>query len=168
MTIPEPDLAGVYDWAQKFARAKACGNPDAEESLIDAGTDAILWAVEKCTCADSFTNFAKTAIRRWVARKLAKARKRRQVRPLCGPLPEQVEGRAEKPVKPMLIGDLPEDLAFVVRLYMVDGFTCRDIGHLTGTSHNTVNLKLKRAAAMLDPTAVAPRRRNGEKRLSAG
>lgn len=168
MTIPESDFASVYEWSQSFAKTKARGNADTEQLLIDACTDAVMWAVQKCTCAETFVNFAKSAIRRWVSRKLAKAKAKRQIRPLCGPLPEQVESRSEKPVKPMLIGDLPEDLAFIVRLYMVDGYTCRDIGHLVGKGHNTVNLMLKRAAQMLDPGATAPSRRNGEKRLTAG
>lgn len=167
MTIPDATLKAVYGWALRHAAHHARGEDETEQVLIDAATNGILWAQERCTCADSFARFARTAVRRFVHRSLVKSRVKRFNRPEVGALPEQVEGRSAKPTKPTLIADLPDDLAFVVRLYMVDGYTLREIGLLVGRSPNTVDLMLKKAARLLEPEGKAPPRRCREKRLSA-
>jgi hypothetical protein len=51
---------------------------------------------------------------------------------------------------------------------MVDCYNLREIGLLVGQSPNTVDQKLKKAAALLAEGRIAPDRRKGEKRLTAG
>jgi DNA-directed RNA polymerase specialized sigma24 family protein len=160
-------MKAAYDWALAFARTRARGSSEVEEVLIDAATDALMWAQRQCTDAFTFVPLAKSAVRRWFGRALHRHKLKKNNRPGCGGLPEQVEGRHEKPTKPMLIEDLPDDLAFVVRLYMIDSFTCREIGHLTGRSHDTVSRMLKQAALIIGAGREVPSRRNGEKRFSS-
>lgn len=169
MGVPVSDdvLAAAYTSALAHASRSARGSHELVELLTDAATDAVLWSLGHCTCATTFPGFARSAVCRWVSRGLSKAAAKRHNRPHIGALPEQVESRYEKPTQPLLMTDLPEDLAFVVRLYMIDGYNCRDIGLLTNQSHNTVNLKLKRAAEILAEGRIKPERRKGEKRLSA-
>ncbi len=151
-----------------YARKRARGSSEVEEVLIDAATDALMWARTNCKNATTFIALAKSAVRRWFGRALHRHKLKKNNRPGFGGLPEQVEGRREKPTKPMMIEELPDDIAFVVWLYMVDAYTCREISLLTGQSHDTVNRKLHRAAELLSPGRLKPSRGNGEKRLSAG
>ncbi|MBP3954015.1 sigma-70 family RNA polymerase sigma factor [Gemmata sp. G18] len=169
LTIADADYSAVYRWALGFAHKRAGGNDETEQVLIDAAADAILWARDNCTNPGTFIPFAKTAIRRWFGRSLHRLKLRRSNRPAVVSLTHEVaRRRVEQPAKPVLIDELPEDLAFVVRLYMIDSYTCREIGLLTGRSHDTVNRMLHRAAELLAPGRIKPERRNGEKCLSAG
>lgn len=174
MTIDPAAIEKAYSWACEHARTRAVGGSEVEDELTDAATNAVLWAIQRCTNADTFTNFAKAAVRRWVARQAHRIKLKRRNRPRAADphhegTVDDARARQGKPTKPTLIQELPEDLAFVVRLYMVDGYSMREIGLLVGCSPNTVDLKLKRAAALLnDGPLVAPVRRNGEKRLTAG
>lgn len=167
--VPEPEFAAMYRWALGYARRKATSQ-EAAETLIDAATDGLMWARARCDSPERWRNYARSTVYRVVNRAIKKLVKREHRRPGRAALPEQLEAKPTcRPPKPNLIADLPEELAFLVRLYMVDGYTNREIGLLTGQSHNTVNLKLRRAAALLqDGLRVEPRRRNGEKRLSRG
>lgn len=72
-------------------------------------------------------------------------------------------GNAE--VQPLTIADLPEELAFTVRLFVVDGYTLRDCGMLLGVSHDTVARRLREAAKLLAPGRIAPVPRSGQRRL---
>lgn len=168
VAILDADIAAVYEWALSHARSRTRGDWSAADELADAATDAVLWSIQHCKDATTFRQFAKQAVRRWVGRQIGRIVKKRNNRPAGAPLPEQVEGREAKPVRPMLIEELPEDLAFLVRLYMVDGYTVREAGALCGIGHNTAARKLKQAAELLAAGRIAPERRKGEKRLSAG
>lgn len=171
--IPDAVLQEAYQWALRQAQSKAQRQQDIAEEMLDAATDAVLWCVERCTSVETFKGFVRATVQRWLSRKVAKARMKCAHRVPVGVITDEIrdglESRNEKPAAPLLIEDLPEDLAFIVRLYMVDGYNCRDIGLLVNQSHNTVNLKLKRAAEMLAAGRMdKPERRKGEKRLTAG
>lgn len=171
--VPEAAIASAYSWAIEHARIRARGGSEVEDELTDAATSAVLWAIQRCTNPATFENFAKAATRRWVARQLNRIKLKRERRPRADPVDElgveDLHQRATKPVRPVLIDDLPEDLAFLVRLYTQDAFTLREIGLLTGQSPNTVDIKLKAAALLLwDGIRILPTRPTGQKRLSAG
>ena len=173
--IADDDIKAAYERGLAQARQRAGGNSDVEQELIDAATSAVMWALEHCRDATTFRQFAASAVRRWIGRQLHRIKLKN--RPNMQGIDAQdgaerrfdyLAARDAKPERPMLIEDLPEELGFVVRLYMVDGYTLRDIGMLVGKSPNTVALMLKEAASMLAPGREAPTRNNGEKRLTAG
>ncbi|MBP3959449.1 sigma-70 family RNA polymerase sigma factor [Gemmata sp. G18] len=167
VAIADEDMKAACDWAMSFARKRARGSSEVEEVLIDAATDALMWCRTNCTNADTFIGFAKAAVRRWFGRALHRLKLRRSNRPAVVSLEHDVaRRRVEQPAKPVLIEDLPEDIAFIVRLYMVDGFSLREIGHLTNQSHDTVARQLHRAAELLAPRRMRPQRANGQKCLS--
>ncbi|AWM40271.1 Sigma-70, region 4 [Gemmata obscuriglobus] len=174
VAVPDAAIAAVYEWACGHARYRAKGATEVEDELTDAATNAVMWAIKNCTDATTFENFAKAAVRRWVWRQMHRIKRKRANRPRAadptteGTI-ESMCARTEKPVRPVLMDDLPEDLAFIVRLYLTDGFSMREIGLLTGRSPNTVQVHLTKAAKLLhDGPLVTPSRRNGEKRLTAG
>jgi|GEM_PF-6375750 len=170
VSIPDDVFAKAYDAALAIAekRAKAC--PWHRDELIDGATNAVLWARDNCKNADTFIPFTKAAVRRWLGRTMSRISRKHKTRGDTVALTFDVAAtRTQAPVQPMLIEDLPEDLAFAVRLYMIDGYNLRDCGMLMGCSPNTVDLKLKQAAELLaDGRLKKPERRKGEKRLTAG
>lgn len=173
--VPEAAIASAYSWAIEHARIRARGGSEVEDELTDAATSAVLWAIERCTNPATFENFAKSAVRRWVARQLYRiARKRRNRRSAADAdedgRVEDLRARVAKPTRPTMNDALPDELAFTVSLYLEHGFSMYEIGLLTGVAKNTVMLRLKRAAVLLHdgPIVDRPSRRNGEKRLIAG
>lgn len=170
--IPDADILAAYEAAVAYAKRRGRGRLDITERLIDAATDAVLWCRAKCTNATSFRRFCgrttERAVKRVERRECGAAANRPAVGTLSEDAARVVEARSEKPAAPLLIEDLPEELAFAVRLYFVDGYTLREIGLLVGQSPNTVDLHIKKAAHLLAEGRIKPSRRNGEKRLRNG
>lgn len=163
--VPEQAVAAAYKWALSHARSRTRGNHEVEDELHDAATNAVMWSVAHCTDATTFPQQCKAAVRLWVSRQVGRITLKRRNRPERHELPKGLVGRDEKPVRPLLIEDLPEDLAFIVRLHTVDGFTVREIGLLTGMGHNTAHRKLQKAAELLAAGRIVPER---AKRFTAG
>lgn len=167
--VPDDLFTAAYEDAMQVVGRYARRNPTLGDEIHDAAVSALLWAREHCNDAMTFKAFAGRAVATWISRTLWKLKQKAARRPVTGQLTHDVARRGvAKPVRPLLIEDLPEDLAFVVRLYFVDSYSLREIGLLTGTSANTADVMLKRAAALLAPGRVAPARRKGEKCLTAG
>lgn len=170
--VPESEVSAAYKSALAFAKRRGRGRLDITEALIDSATDAVMWCVQKCEDVKTFRRFATRTVSHWVRRAEKRAEFRAGQKPPACPLSEEaadaLESRREKPSEPLLIEDLPDDLAFIVRLYMVDGYTLREIGLLVSCSPNTVDLKLKKAAELLAPGRMKPDRGKNEKRLAPG
>lgn len=175
--IPEDVMADVYTRALRHAEimTQRRGSDELSELALDAATNAIMWSRDnfdpsKAT-GTGFRGFAMQAVRVSVARAIAGHFRRD--RPVMQSLDTEledgrrsgdaVEGGAE--VERLTIADLDEELAFIVRLYMIDGFTLRDIGLLIGCGAEAVRRKIHHAAELLAPGRIKPTRRNGERKL---
>jgi len=167
--IPEAEMTAAYQWALEHADIKARNRGgEVAEIARDAATDGLMWARDNYLPArGAFGPFCAAAVRRVVGRAILAhvQRERPAVFSLDAADDDGGDGRPGKEASPMLIGDLPEDLAFAVRLYMVDGFGLRDCGALLGVGPNVVQRMLRKAAALLAPGRTAPIRRAGERRL---
>jgi DNA-directed RNA polymerase specialized sigma24 family protein len=166
--IPESDVKTAYEGALAYAARFAIPYADGQEQYTDAATDGVMWAIRNCTNADTFLGFCRSAVRKFVKRKWHKLREKRESRPGVEALPEHVADRDTKPVKPINIEELPEDLACIVTFYLVEGYDLREIAMLTGQCFKTVQRKLQRAAALLAEGRIKPARKPGERRLSKG
>jgi hypothetical protein len=169
VSVPPEAVEAAYKAALRSAEkyAKCC--PGHSDKFTDAATDSVLWSIDHCTDAEKFRTFAASACRRWLYRTSHKLRMKDEKRPAVASLEGDVATtRTQSPTGIKLIQDLPEDLAWIVSLYMDQGFNCREIALLTGQGHNTVNLKLKRAAEILAEGRIKPERRKNEKRLTPG
>lgn len=170
MAVSDKDVADAYAWALGHAAHASRGRcPDLAEAIHDAATDGVVWAVESFDPSKvgrgGFASFSASAVRRCVKRALYQwvNRERPDVFSIDadgGPEPE-----SNAAVQPLTMADLPEDLAFTVRLYMVDGYSLREVGVLTGVGPNVVQRKLRKAAELLAPGRVKPQRKAGERRL---
>ncbi|QJW92939.1 sigma-70 family RNA polymerase sigma factor [Frigoriglobus tundricola] len=168
--VPDEVFATAYEAAMRHAKYRASRRRDCDDIITDAAVDGLLWARANCTSAESFPAFAATCVRRFVWRKLAKASEKRARRPEHVELSDATRAVAKPvaPVRPLLIDDLPEDIAFAVRLFFTDGYSLRDCGLLMNKSPNTVDLMLKKAAELLAPGRIKPFRPTGQKRLTRG
>lgn len=167
--IPDAEFAKLYEWAVGFAERRAHGFATASEDLLDAATSGLLWARDHCKSVGEWDRFARASVRQAVARAYAKCARRAKHRPTMEALDvERDPPTSEAEAAPLLIADLPEELAVAVRFFMVDGFTLRDCGLLLGVSQNTVKRRLVQAAELLAPGRIRPVRRRGEKRLRCG
>ncbi|VTR90820.1 rna polymerase subunit sigma-24 : : Sigma70_r4_2 [Gemmata massiliana] len=165
----DADMKAACEWAMSYARKRARGSSEVEELLVDAATDALMWARKNCKDASTFVPLAKAATRRWFGRALHRLKLRRANRPQFGELTAGTDrARATKPTRPTLIEELPEDLAFIARLYTIDAYSIREIALLTGKSHSTVHIALHKAAELLAGGRERPIRKAGTKCLSAG
>ncbi len=168
--ISDNIFAAAYARALREAQRRTKRHPALAEELTDASTDALMWARAHCTDAATFEQFAISAVKRWHWRVIERAKEKSANRPEVISIDdtEPVIARTEKPTRPLLIEDLPEDLAIVVRFYFTDGFDLREIALLTGQSHKTVERKLNRAGALLAEGRLKPERHKGARRLLKG
>lgn len=168
--VPEAEFARVYAWAMRHVLFEARGRGDEyRDALLDAATDGLLWVRDRFDPAfgrDGFRHFAERVVRQAVSRAKLRRFERGQSRPgmeaLAGDTPASPK---ESSAAPLMIADLPDDLAFVVRLTFVDEYDLRDCGLLTGAGPNAVQAKLRKAAALLAPGRVVPARAAGARRL---
>ena len=170
MTIPDDEMREAYSWALDHAAIATRGrSADLTEAASDAATDGVMWARDNYDPAKGdFGAFAASAVRRCVGRAIM-AHVQRD-RPTVVSLDDEgcrneLAAARDASTPPLTIADLPDDLAFCVRLYMVDGFNLRDIGLLTGSGPNAVQRKIRQAAALLAPGRMAPVRKAGARRL---
>lgn len=165
--IPDAAMEGAYAAALRHVLYSSCGRGDEyTDVLLDAATDGIIWARDRYDPARGpFGAFAGVAMRRCVRRAMIAHGQR--VRPMVYHMGtrEEADLQAQPDAVPMLIGDLPDDIAFAVRLYMVDGYDLRDCGLLLGAGPNAVQRMLRKAGMLLAPGRVVPVRRAGERRL---
>lgn len=167
--VPDAEVAKAYNSALSNARTWARGDADRVEAFTDAATDAVVWAVANCNNADTFGAFARSAVRRFLWRTSRKLRQKAANRPAVQSLVnEDPAGREGKPTRPILIEELPEELAVIVRFYFDDGYDLRQIALLTGLSFKTVQRRLQAAGEMIAEGRMKPDRKSGERRLSAG
>jgi len=163
IAVPVAAVAAAYQWALAHARHRCRGNAEAEDELIDAATNAVMWSIAHCNDGATFPQQCKAAVRLWVSRQIGRIVRKRKNRPTGVPLVDGLTCREAKPVRPILIEELPADIGFIVRLYFVDGYAVRDIGLLVGLGHNTVARKLHLAAEMIAAGRMAPERAKGQK-----
>jgi hypothetical protein len=168
VAIPESEIKIAYERATQYAATRAHTNPLFAEEIHDAAVNGLMWAIERCNNLETFQVYCRSAVMRFVSRRIHKEKAKRDRRPLAQALPEQLAGRKTQPVQPTTIEELPKELADTVCFYMVHGFNMRQIGLLMGVSADTVQERLKRAAEMIAGGRDQPERRKGEKRLSAG
>lgn len=166
--IPDDAFARSYEWAMSYAERRAVGFADAAEPLVDAATEGLLWARAHCRTVEEWDKFARASVAHAVGRAYAKCARRAHDRPAVEVLDMECGAPTSDTETPLMIADLPEVLAFTVRLYFVDGLNLRDCGLLLGCSQNTVKRRLHQAAALLAPGRIAPERVKGTKRLHAG
>lgn len=180
--IPDDHFSRSYEWAVGFAERRAAGFVDAADPLLDAATEGLLWARAHCRTLGEWDRFSRASVMQAVGRAYAKCARRAHDRPgVISIDPDeshdprsrfaavrQQDLHAVTAEVPLLIADLPEVLAFTVRLYFVDGHSLRDCGLLLGCSQNTVKRRLHQAAALLAPGRIEPERIKGTKRLHAG
>ena len=167
VAIPEAEIALAYKKALRYARRKADGVANLQEPFIDAATSAILWTLENCHDPATFGAQCWAAVALWTARQRQREARRwacKGSRVASTDTPDNIVDTS-RASGPLLIGDLPDDLAFAVRLYMIDGFNLRDCGLLLGCSAHAVQDMLTKAAKLLAPGTTMPVRRLGEKRL---
>lgn len=167
-TIPEDEMRAALEWAMEHVEitARRRGR-DMEEALIDSATDSVMWAVRSYDPArGAFGPFSAAAVKRAVRLAVIRFVQERQQRPEPAELPESLAAsRRQSSADSLTIEDLPEDLAFAVRLYFVDGYDLRECGALMGCDKNAVQRKLRKAAELLAPGRVAPVRKAGARRL---
>ena len=170
--VTDEVFASAYADAIRYAGIKARGRGgEYADTILDAATDALLWARGRYDPAlagpSGFESFAARAVRVAVSRAAAGDCRSAITRPTASGLPDAVAASARQSAgaTPLLIADLPEDLAFVVRLYFTDGYDLRDCGLLLGVGPNVVQRKLRQAAELLAPGRVAPVRGAGTRRL---
>jgi hypothetical protein len=134
--VPVPDdvFAAAYAEAMVAAERFVKRRRGADDYVFtDAATTAVLWARDHCVDAARFPQFCKRTVRTFLCRASAKRRVKIEARPQQVALCEEIAaGRAQAPTGPILIDGLPSDLAFVARLFTIDGYTVREIALLCG------------------------------------
>ncbi|MCE9564936.1 MAG: hypothetical protein K8U57_23120 [Planctomycetes bacterium] len=145
--------------------------PKLREAARDASVDAVMWALKKWNPSlGTFVAFAAAAARMWIRRTLARERHRFATRPaheeITEALPAPDRG-SYGPTLPLAVRDLPHDLRDAVNLFYVHKYDLRDIGHLTGTSLETIRRRLQQAAKILGEgdEQVKPSRKTGARRV---
>ncbi len=181
--VPEDRFTEAYLWAMDHVGRRGRRDPVAAEDVHDAATSALLWARAHCTALSTWTNFARAAVKVATDRAISKRARRTRTRPAMMSLDARgvnntdsdddaptfdAPAPADGQHTPKLIADLPEELAFVVRLYFVDAFDLRECGLLLGCSQNTVKRRLLQAAAMLAPNLAPQQRARKTKHLGRG
>ncbi len=161
VAVPAEAVAETYLWAIQYAARQGRRLPDAAESFIDAATDAVLYARARCRDLTTWPAFARSLVALAVRRASMKRSRRLKIagptfsldaRDEASRLVREVAARSDAGTR-LTIADLDQELAFVARLWLVDGFTTRDIALLTPHDKNAVLRRLRRAAAILDPDA---------------
>ncbi len=158
---PEEDIAAALDaltrYAERIARGPAAAHLDA---LLDAATDAVLWATRKHNpAAGPFVGFAATVGRRAVDLRFRRLRRRDARRPAVGPLddlnPFAPPTRADRPdVDPF--APLPAHLAAAARRVWGEGLSQQAAAADLGISPAALSRRLSRAAALLAPLLARP------------
>lgn len=165
-SISEAEFAEAYDYAMRHVKSQTRRRALAD-LLHDAATDGLMWARKNYDPArGKFGAFAANAVRVAVKRAVMGHVQQQAIRPSISELTEFQAAPARKSqCERLTIDDLPERLAFAVRLYMVDGYDLRECGMLLGVAPNTVRQMLRKAAELLAPDHAAPVRKAGERRL---
>lgn len=166
----DTEIAEAYSWAMEHAAIQTRNRgSDLAEIAGDAATDGVMWALGRYIPAKGeFGPFSAAAVRRCVRRAILAHVQRDKPAVFSLDTKGDREGdwlaRDDK-AAPLTIDDLPEDLAFAVRLYMVDGYDLRECGMLLGCDKNAVQRKLRKAAELLAPGRIVPDRKTGSRRL---
>jgi len=166
----EQEIASAYSSALKHAERRAPRPFELTETARDAATDAVMWALRAWQSGRgaSFETFTMSAVRRFVDRAIKQSANRFHSRPVISELTEGIAARDVQagsfPLS-LAVQELPDDLRHTVRLFHVDKFDLRDIGHLMGCSMETARTRLAKAARLLGDGAPRPRRMTGEKRF---
>ena len=185
MQPTDDEIKSAYEWSLAYAASVVRGQSHERVTAAqDAVTDGVVWACQNYDPSKGeFKSFVHWVVRLALSRHLERAIERKQSRPrmiqLSG-FDEKEEGgkifevaasgrpsAGRVPLGPT-IDDLPDELKNAVRLYFVDGYGLRECGELLGVAPETVRLRLRKAACMIDPEGVVPKRSNGEKRLLKG
>jgi predicted DNA-binding protein (UPF0251 family) len=170
--IPESEVEAAY-WAGQSAATNAARgrNLELSESIGDAATDAVMWAIENYdptkAGAGGFASFAASSVRKFIRRTIyANSQKAKHyVGSIDAEGAVEPEAGAVTPDKPILIDDLPPEIEKAVRFVFLDGFTLREAALLCGVGHVTVLRHIRKAAQLLAPGRLVPIRPAGERRL---
>ena len=187
MPATTKQIEKAYAKAIGLAEGVAPTENEIRDAAMSAAGDSVMWAIKNLDekRVDSFPGFAFCAAKRFVGRAVRRATRRLAMAPcqlsaLLGPddsgntvsesALEQLgdlfegEGLGEAALS-VEMSELPDSLAFVVRLFYIDKFSVRDISLLSNIGKSTVCDRLRKAARLLRPEGVIPVRKPKAKRM---